>query len=173
MPELTGLIRSPLAWNLSRAQITPFEGIVMYTTLNTLAAMAACTVFAATAFAQSARDIRGPSPLVAIENEPPPKLIVDPPLAEQLARGLVFMQYRTENLRVVPVFGKGALDVSPRIGHVHVTVDDAPWHFVDASGETLIVVGLKPGPHKVLVELADPTHRVIDRQTVSFVVPQH
>jgi hypothetical protein len=143
----------------------------MSITLNTLAAMAACTVFAATAFAQSARDIRGPSPLVAIENEPPPKLIVDPPLAEQLARGLVFMQYRTENLRVVPVFGKGALDVSPRIGHVHVTVDDESWHFVDASGETLIVVGLKPGPHQVLVELADPTHRVIDRQTVSFVVP--
>jgi hypothetical protein len=25
---------------------------------------------------------------------------------------------------VVPVFGKGALDVSPRIGHVHITVDD-------------------------------------------------
>ena len=145
----------------------------MYTTLNTLAAMAACTVFAATAFAQSARDIRGPSPLVAIENEPPPKLIVDPPLAEQLAKGLVFIQYRTDNLRVVPVFGKGALDVSPRIGHVHVTVDDAPWHFVDASGETLIVVGLKPGPNKMLVELADPTHGVIDHQTVSFVVPQH
>jgi hypothetical protein len=139
--------------------------------LNMLAAIAACTVFAATAFAQSARDIRGPSPLVAIENEPPPKLIVDPPLAEQLAKGLVFIQYRTDNLRVVPVFGRGALDVSPRIGHVHVTVDDAPWHFVDASGETLIVVGLKPGPHKVLVELADPTHRVIDHQTVSFVVP--
>jgi Family of unknown function (DUF6130) len=139
--------------------------------LNMLAAIAACTVFAATAFAQSARDIRGPSPLVAIENEPPPKLIVDPPLAEQLAKGLVFIQYRTDNLRVVPVFGRGALDVSPRIGHVHVTVDDAPWHFVDASGETLIVVGLKPGPHKVLVELADPTHRVIDHQMVSFVVP--
>jgi hypothetical protein len=40
-----------------------------------------------------------------------------------------------------------------------------------ANGETLIVVGLKSGPHKVLVELADPTHRVIDHQTVSFVVP--
>jgi hypothetical protein len=143
----------------------------MSITLKVLAALAACTVFAATASAQSARDIIGPSPLVAIENEPPPKLIVDPPLAEQLAKGLVFIQYRTDNLRVVPVFGKGALDVSPRIGHVHVTVDDAPWHFVDASGETLIVVGLKPGPHKVLVELADPTHRVIGHQTVSFVVP--
>jgi hypothetical protein len=140
----------------------------MYTTLG---AMAACTAFAASAFAQSARDIRGPSPLVAIENEPPAELIVDPPLAEQLAKGLVFIQYRTENLRVVPVFGKGALDVSPRIGHVHITVDDAPWHFVDASGETVIVVGLPPGPHKVLFELADPTHRVITRETVKFTVP--
>ena len=84
----------------------------------------------------------------------------------------MFIQYRTENLRVVPVFGAGALAVSPRIGHVHITVDDAPWHFVDASGETIIVVGLKPGPHRVLVELADPTHRVIDSRTVSFVIPE-
>ena len=149
----------------------------MHTTLGTLAAMAAGSLFAATAFAQSAlaqsaRDIRGPSPLVAIENEPPAKLIVDPPLAEQLAQGLVFIQYRTENLRVVPVFGKGALDVSPRIGHLHITVDDAPWHFVDASGDTVIVVGLKPGPHRVLFELADPTHRVMTSETVSFTLPE-
>jgi len=133
-----------------------------------LAAVALCT---ATAAAQSARDVRGPSPLIAIDDEAPPKLIVDPPLPEPLSRGLVFIQYRTENLRVVPVFGKGALQVSPRIGHVHVTVDDAGWHFVDASGETLIVVGLKPGPHQVLIELADPTHRVITSETVRFTLP--
>ncbi|GLS23887.1 hypothetical protein GCM10007874_69080 [Labrys miyagiensis] len=120
---------------------------------------------------QSVRDIIGPSPLVAIENEPPAKLFVDPPLPEELAKGLVFIQYRTENLRVVPLFGAGALDVSPRIGHVHITVDDAPWHFVYATGETIIVVWLPPGPHKVLVELADPTHRVTGSQTVSFEVP--
>jgi hypothetical protein len=144
----------------------------MNVTLKDLIAMAACTVLATTvADAQSARNIRGPSPLVAIENEQPPKLIVDPPLDEPLSRGLVFIQYRTENLRVVPIFGTGALDVSPRIGHVHITVDDAPWHFVDASGETIIVVGLKPGPHKVLIELTDPTHHVIDSKTVSFNVP--
>jgi hypothetical protein len=53
---------------------------------------------------------------VALEDEPPPRLIVDPPLAEQLAQGRVFIQYRTENLRVVAVFGPGALDVSPHIG---------------------------------------------------------
>ena len=139
--------------------------------IDGLVALAACTLFAASALAQSARDVRGASPLVAIENEAPARLIVDPPLPEQLVQGLVFIQYRTENLRVVPVFGKGALDVSPRIGHVHITVDDAPWHFVDASGETVIVVGLPPGPHKVLFELADPTHRVITSETVSFMLP--
>jgi uncharacterized protein DUF6130 len=144
----------------------------MTVTLHCAGALAAGFLFASTAIAQTAREIRGPSPLVAIENEAPAKLIVDPPLPEQLAKGLVFIQYATQNLRVVPVFGKGALDVSPRIGHVHVTVDDAPWHFVDASGETIIVVGLTPGPHKVLVELADPTHRVINRKIVAFEVPQ-
>ncbi len=119
----------------------------------------------------SARDIRGPSPLIALDHEPPPRLIVDPPLPGPLSMGRVFIQYRTENLRVVPVFGQGALDVSPRLGHVHITVDDAPWHFVDASGETIILVGLEPGPHQVLIELADPTHHVITSETVRFTLP--
>jgi hypothetical protein len=72
---------------------------------------------------------------------------------------------------VISVFGAGALQVSPRIGHLHITVDDAPWHFVDASGDTVIIVGLLPGPHKILFELADPTHRVITRETVYFQIP--
>jgi hypothetical protein len=122
--------------------------------------------------AQNARDVRGASPLVAIENEPPARLIVDPPIPEALASGHVFIQYRTENLRVVPVFGKAAVGVSPRIGHIHITVDRAAWHFVDASGETIILVGLAPGPHSVLIELADPTHKVITSKTIEFTVPE-
>jgi hypothetical protein len=51
-------------------------------------------------------------------------------------------------------------------------VDDAPWHFIDASGETVVVVGLAPGPHAVLFQLADPTHRVIASETVRFIVPE-
>ena len=121
-------------------------------------------------YTPSVKDIIGSSPLITIENEAPPKLIVDPPLPEPLSQGRVFIQYRTENLRVLPVFGKGALDVSPRIGHIHITVDDAPWHFVDASGETIILVGLEPGLHKGLIELADPTHKVITSETVTFTV---
>ena len=145
----------------------------MHITLIYFIAIVACTLLANDVPTPSAKDIRGPSPLIAIENEPPAKLIVDPPLPEPLSRGMVFIQYRTENLRVLPVFGKGALQVSPRLGHIHITVDDLPWHFVDASGETIILVGLPSGPHKVLIELADPTHKVITSQTVKFTVPEH
>jgi hypothetical protein len=102
----------------------------------------------------------------------PPRLIVAAPFPDALVRGLVVIQYRAENLRIVPVFGRAALDVLPRIGHVHVTVDDSTWHWVDASGEPLIIQGLAPGPHRVLIELADPTHRVIDRKSVEFEIPQ-
>ena len=46
--------------------------------IRTLAAVAAGAVLATSAFAQSASEVRGPSPFVSIDNEPAPKLIVDP-----------------------------------------------------------------------------------------------
>ncbi len=118
----------------------------------------------------SAKDIRGAAPVIALSSEPEAKLIIDAPLPEQLAKGLVVLQYRTENLHIVPVFGAAALDVSPRIGHIHVTVDDATWHWADAGNEPLIVQNLTAGPHKILIELADPTHKIIGRKLVSFIV---
>jgi len=121
---------------------------------------------------QTAREVRGPAGVIPLVKEPPAKIVVDPPLPDALARGLVVIQYRTENLRIVPVFGSGAVEVSPRIGHLHLTVDDGPWHWVDASGEPLIIQGLTPGPHRVLIELADPTHRVIDQAIVNLVIPE-
>src|SRR5262245_13119853 len=36
---------------------------------------------------RSAKEVRGPTPYAAIENEPPPKLIVDDPLPDLLAKG--------------------------------------------------------------------------------------
>jgi hypothetical protein len=113
-----------------------------------------------------------PAPVVPLTSpQPPPTVEVDQPLPDQLAMGLVVIRYRAHNLRIVPVFGPNALDVTPRIGHIHVTVDDAPWHWADASGEPLIIQFLPPGPHKVWIGLADPTHRILDSKTLSFVVP--
>ncbi len=112
-----------------------------------------------------------PAPVVPLAAQEPARLVVDAPLPEQLAKGLVVVRYRAENLRILPVFGPAALDVSPRVGHLHVTLDGAPWHWVDASGEPLVINKLPPGPHKVLIELADPTHKVLDGATVQFEVP--
>ena len=39
------------------------------------------------------------------EPQPVAKIVVDAPLAEPLSRGVVFIQYRAENLQIVPVFG--------------------------------------------------------------------
>jgi len=144
----------------------------MKRTLIALIAMSAI-LSTSTAMAQTAREVLGPAAVVPLtEPQPPAKIIVDPPLAEPLTHGLVFIQYRAENLRIVPVFGPNALDVSPRIGHIHVSVDGAPWHWADASGEPLILVGLPAGPHKVEIILANANHKPLDRAVVEFVVPQ-
>jgi len=125
------------------------------------------------AIAQTAEAYRGPAGVVPLVGEQPPaRIVIDPPLAGPLTHGRVVIQYRAENLRIVPVFGPAALAVSPRIGHIHVTVDDAPWRWADASGEPLIVNGLLAGPHRILIELVDANHRTLDRGVVEFVIPQ-
>ena len=100
---------------------------MMVPKLTALAAFLTAAVIGGHATGQTARDVKGSTPLVAIPNEPPPKLIVDPPIPEQLALGRVFIQYRAENLRIVPVFNKTALGVSPRVGHLHYYVDGQGW----------------------------------------------
>ena len=142
--------------------------------IKTVAMVAACAALATSAAAQSAREIRGPSPFVAIDHEAVPKLIVDPPLHGPLAQGIFQAQYRVENVRIVPVFGAGALSASPRVGHLHITVDDLPWWWADASdNNTIDIAGLPAGEHKVKIQLVDANHNVFPGQvvTVTFTVP--
>ncbi len=144
--------------------------------IKTLAACAAGTVLATSGFAQSVKEIRGASPYIAVKNEPAPKLIVDPPLPEGLAHGIFWAQYRVENVRIVQVFGPEARQVSPRVGHLHITVDDLPWWWADASdNNTVDIAGLPPGEHKVKIELVDSNHNVFPGQvvTLNFTVPEH
>lgn len=135
------------------------------------ALMGAMLMIASPVAAQSARDILGAAGVVPLDGQPAPVLVVDPPLPGPLSFGRVVIQYRAENLRIVPVFGPKALDVSPRIGHIHVTVDDLPWHWADASGEPVILNGMPPGPHKVLIELVDANHKPFNGVVTAFVIP--
>jgi Family of unknown function (DUF6130) len=142
--------------------------------IKTLAAVAAGTMLATSAFAQSARDVRGASPFETIENEPAAKLILDPPLPAALAQGQFLVQYRVENVRLLQAFGPGALSVSPRIGHLHINVNDLPWLWADASdNNTVDIAGFPPGEHKVKIDLVDSNHEVLNGQSVvtTFTVP--
>jgi hypothetical protein len=100
--------------------------------VNTLAAVAVCAVLAADALAHSA--------VVPFDNEPAPRLIVEPPLREQLAKGVVFIPYRVENLRILPVGGAAARNLSrglaistspsttcPGSGRITATATPSSW----------------------------------------------
>ena len=138
-----------------------------------LLAVAVMFCCAMTVTAQSATDKCRPARVIPTASEPPAKLIIDPPLAGPLAsRGVVVIQYCAENLHLVPVFGPNALSVSPRVGHIHVRVDDASWVWADASGNPIILMGLSSGPRKVVIELEDANHHPLDQGTVKFVVPE-
>ena len=132
--------------------------------VNTFAAVVTCAVFATGALAQSA--------VVPVVNEPAPKLIVEPPLPGPLAKGVVYIPYRVENLRILALGGPAARNVSPRVGHLHITVDDLPWQWADyGQSNTIILVGMPRGQHKVLIEVVDPEGKVFTEQTVTFTSP--
>jgi len=50
-----------------------------------------------------ATDAVAQSTVVPIENEPVPRLFVEPPLPGPLAQGVAFIPYRVENVRILPV----------------------------------------------------------------------
>jgi hypothetical protein len=136
--------------------------------------VAAMMLCGSTALTQSTTATCKPAQVIPLSGtEPAAKLALGAPLPEPLAsRGVVVIPYCAENMRIVPVFGPGALGVSPRVGHIHVTVDETPWRWADASGTPVILQGLPPGPHKVLIELVDANHQPVDKGTVTFDVPK-
>jgi len=144
-------------------------------TIGVVARVLTATATNAKMATQSAKAVRGATPYLEINNEPAPQLIVDPPLPDLLDQGIVWIQWRVENVRILPVFGKGALAVSPRIGHFHIHVDETPWLWADASDlNTIDLAGMPPGPHKVTIELVNANHEVFPGQVrvVSFTVPK-
>jgi hypothetical protein len=112
------------------------------------------------------------TPGEGLHAEPPAKIMIDPPEARALAAGEAVIPYRTENLQVAPVFGRAALSVSPRVGHLHVRVDDTPWVWAHTSGNPVIIFGLAPGRHKVRLQLMNANHQRLDEGAVEFAVPE-
>lgn len=132
----------------------------------------ACLVVVASVMAQTGTDAHAAATGAPPPNEPPARIIIESPVAEGLARGAAVVHYRSENLRTAPLFSPDALSLSPRVGHVHVNVDDAPWVWAHTSPEPVIVVGLSPGPHKIRLQLMTADHQWLDEGAVSFTLPE-
>ena len=57
----------------------------------------------------------------------------------------------------MPVGGAAARNVSPRVGHLHITLDDLPWQWAEyGQSNIIILLNLPRGEHKVLIEAVDP-----------------
>src|SRR5262245_40695404 len=105
-----------------------------------LAAVATSALLATSALAQTDDGVSAASALLGVANEAPAKIVAEAPLPGPLARGAVLIPYRLENFRIVPVLGPDAVKISPRVGHLHVTLDDLPWRWGDFSNTNTIVV---------------------------------
>ena len=90
------------------------NSLVKWIFFTTITAMLLCAM---SAMAQNATDVCRLAPVIPLTSEEPPaKLVVDPPLAGPLAsRGVAIIQYCAQNLHIAPVFGPNA-----QIGRAHV-----------------------------------------------------
>lgn len=112
---------------------------------------------------------------LSTENEATPKLILSEPRADVLKDGYVYLPFRVENMTILPLYteihGEEATKLKPKIGHLHVMVDDNKWNWIHALTDAIYFGPLSPGAHKVRLELVDAAHSVIEVQTIEVVVP--
>ena len=59
---------------------------------------------------------------------------------------------------MLPVGGPPARNLSPRVGYLHITVDDLPWQWADCGqSNTIVLVNLPRNEYRVLIEVVVPT----------------
>ncbi len=98
-------------------------------------------------------------------------LSVNAPIASLLLKGVVVIPFKAEEVKIAPLYGEAAAQVLPRLGHLHVTLDSAAWHWVHADDGPIVLQGLSSGKHQLTLELADAAHRILASRTVEFIVP--
>lgn len=104
--------------------------------------------------------------------EPVRKVAVDAPQAKELLFGTAVIQFRSGSVRIAPVFGPDALSFIPPVGHLHVSVNDAPWVWAHTSAAPVVVAGLPEGHHKFRIRLVAANHEPLAEDEVSFTVPE-
>ena len=143
------------------------------------ASMLAALPFAAMTFATASHAADAPMamamPMAAATPdtaEPAARLMLDEPLAGALANGALVLSFHTEHLVMTSLSAPPAAPGAPRAGHLHVALDHSAWQWVKTSSDPIVLFGLAPGPHTLLVDLADVNHKVLESHSVTFTVPK-
>lgn len=76
-----------------------------------------------------------------------------------------------EQVKMAAAYGEAASRLVPRVGHLHISLDHAPWHWLQASEEPIVVQGLPSGPHQLTLKLADANHQIMAVQHIAFTIP--
>jgi hypothetical protein len=126
-------------------------------------------VCAAPTYAQHAHATAIPVAAAAVAARP--SVTIEAPLAGAVVQGVTLIRFRTENISIESPFrpaaeSRGLLPA----GHLHVTVDGAPWHWMHTTSDPVVIVPLPPGEHTVELELAGADHRRLDSRVVRFTV---
>ncbi len=101
----------------------------------------------------------------------PPQLSIQSPAQGAIVTGVAIIRFQAENVRITSLFvpvaqGRHSLPAA----HLHVTVDDASWHWVHSTSDPVVVTPLTPGEHTITLELAGADHRPLDTRSVRFTV---
>lgn len=81
------------------------------------------------------------------------------------------LPFHTEHMKIVPVYGDAAAHIVPRVGHLHITVDHASWHWVQSNDDYIVIQGLAPGQHHLNIELTEANHHVVSGKELDIAVP--
>lgn len=104
-----------------------------------------------------------------------PRLTLQEPDADILKDGYVYLPFTVENVTLLPMYpeinGTEVTQLTPRIGHLHVGVDDNAWVWIQTTPAPIYLGPLTPEPHKIRVDLVDAAHNPLVSRVASFVVP--
>ena len=112
-------------------------------------------------------------PVTDVASTPKARLDIDAPLPGPLAHGAVVIPFHKDHLQIVPVYGETAAQVVSRLRHLYLTLDNASWHWVQASSDLIVIQGLTSGRHTLQVDLADANHSLLDSHMIAFTIPEH
>ncbi len=101
-----------------------------------------------------------------------PELTIESPKqGETIRGGLVVVKFAAKNFKIVDFTKDPA--VSESKGHVHIQLDENPYSTIHTASNVFVFAGVKPGKHKIELELVHGDHTPLKTEvekTVEFTV---